>query len=233
MAYSILVGCNIKINIRSKQLGITALLGFLVLFLGAGTINPSLKEYHEQEENRVLKSQETKIMYTAYIQNQKRNEAIREAEELKSVILIGAANASKNTTPFTNSKSRNASNRYAEWTSSNRDIKENSSRHYALLQFEKYDWAVETEWGCLDRLWWHESNWKPKAGDASGARAFGIPQAAPGNKMATAGKDWKTNPHTQIDWGLDYISERYEKPCKAFSFWKNQAENGDLGYGWY
>ena len=47
--------------------------------------------------------------------------------------------------------------------------------------------------------------------------AYGIPQALPGSKMATAGADWQTNPATQITWGLGYISARYGTPCGAWA----------------
>ncbi len=38
--------------------------------------------------------------------------------------------------------------------------------------------------------------------------AYGIPQAVPGSKMASAGKSWRSNATTQIRWGLGYIKER-------------------------
>jgi hypothetical protein len=153
--------------------------------------------------------------------------------EAKSPSILEVANSIKNDEKFVNNRSRNAQNRYGEWMESNRKVKINSPRHYALLQFEKYEWNIDPQWGCLDRLWWHESNWNYKAGDSSGRGAYGIPQSAPGNKMKEAGQDWKNNPETQIDWGLDYINNRYGTPCKAFKFWKQQAEYGDMGYGWY
>jgi hypothetical protein len=49
--------------------------------------------------------------------------------------------------------------------------------------------------------------------------AYGIPQALPASKMATAGADWRTNPATQITWGLNYIAGRYGSPCDAWSYW--------------
>jgi hypothetical protein len=147
--------------------------------------------------------------------------------------LLNIASESKNIEPFQNTNSRNAANRFKEWKRSDRTVEENSPRHYALTKFEDYGWQVKKEWGCLDRLWWHESNWSHTAGDATGKGAYGIPQAAPGNKMSAEGDDWKTSPETQIDWGLNYIENRYGSPCKAFKFWKKQAEYGDKGYGWY
>jgi hypothetical protein len=75
-------------------------------------------------------------------------------------------------------------------------------------------------WVSLDQLWTHESHWDPTASNPSSG-AFGIPQALPGAKMASAGSDWETNAATQIAWGLSYISARYGTPCDAWSFWQN------------
>ena len=55
--------------------------------------------------------------------------------------------------------------------------------------------------------------------------AYGIPQALPGSKMATAGADWETNAATQIEWGLGYVQGRYGTPCGAW------AHSQDVG--WY
>jgi len=79
------------------------------------------------------------------------------------------------------------------------------------------------QFGCLNNIWSRESGWRWNAANASGA--YGIPQALPGSKMASAGPDWQTNPATQIRWGLGYIKGRYGTPCNAWAFW--QAN------GWY
>ena len=65
----------------------------------------------------------------------------------------------------------------------------------------------------------HESGWNPSATNASSG-AYGLVQALPGSKMASAGADWKTNPATQIKWGLDYMNSRYGSPAKAWAFWQ-------------
>ncbi|WP_445279494.1 transglycosylase SLT domain-containing protein [Streptomyces sp. DSM 118148] len=65
----------------------------------------------------------------------------------------------------------------------------------------------------------HESSWNPSATNSSSG-AYGLVQALPGSKMASAGADWKTNPATQIKWGLDYMNSRYGSPAKAWSFWQ-------------
>lgn len=43
--------------------------------------------------------------------------------------------------------------------------------------------------------------------------------------MAAACADWRTNPATQIDWGLGYIRDSYGSPCAVDDF-KNAN-------GWY
>ncbi|MCW4384831.1 transglycosylase SLT domain-containing protein [Salinibacterium sp. SYSU T00001] len=80
------------------------------------------------------------------------------------------------------------------------------------------------EYDCLVALWNKESGWNTFAHNPSSG-AYGIPQALPGNKMASAGADWATNPATQITWGLGYIQARYQTPCGAWG--ASQAK------GWY
>ncbi|QWW20048.1 G5 domain-containing protein [Schaalia sp. 19OD2882] len=72
----------------------------------------------------------------------------------------------------------------------------------------------DSEFQCLVVLWQRESGWNPYAENPSSG-AYGIPQSLPGSKMASAGDDWRTNPATQITWGLGYIAGRYGTPCAA------------------
>lgn len=80
-----------------------------------------------------------------------------------------------------------------------------------------YGWS--SHWSALEALWNRESGWRWNA-DNPTSDAYGIPQALPGSKMASAGADWKTNPATQIRWGLGYIKSRYGNPTKANNFQK-------------
>ncbi|MFE1952421.1 MULTISPECIES: aggregation-promoting factor C-terminal-like domain-containing protein [Streptomyces] len=84
--------------------------------------------------------------------------------------------------------------------------------------------ADSAQFSCFDKIVSHESGWNPKATNASSG-AYGLVQALPGNKMASAGSDWKTNPETQIKWGIDYMKDRYGSACGAWAHW--QAN------GWY
>ena len=74
----------------------------------------------------------------------------------------------------------------------------------------------DSEYQCLVLLWNRESQWNPYAENASSG-AYGIPQSLPGSKMASAGADWRTNPITQINWGIGYIKGRYGTPCSAWA----------------
>ena len=76
-------------------------------------------------------------------------------------------------------------------------------------------WGME-EYDCLVALWNRESHWNVYAHNV-GSGAYGIPQALPGEKMATVADDWQTNPATQIEWGLRYIQGRYGSPCGAWA----------------
>jgi hypothetical protein len=74
----------------------------------------------------------------------------------------------------------------------------------------------DDQFSCLVSLWNKESHWSTTAGNpVSGA--YGIPQALPGSKMASAGPDWQTDATTQITWGLGYIDGRYGSPCAAWA----------------
>ena len=81
---------------------------------------------------------------------------------------------------------------------------------------------TDIEWLCLDNLFARESGWRTDA-DNPNSSAYGIPQALPGSKMASAGADWATNPATQITWGLGYIKGRYGTPCGAWGKWSERS----------
>jgi hypothetical protein len=82
----------------------------------------------------------------------------------------------------------------------------------------KHKWGA-TQFVCLNKLWTAESGWRYRASNSSSG-AYGIPQAHPGSKMASVARDWRTNPVTQIRWGLRYIDSRYNTPCTAWSKFK-------------
>jgi hypothetical protein len=93
-----------------------------------------------------------------------------------------------------------------------------TAQSIAYNMLSSFGWSPGTYFSCLNNIYTRESGWRYNAENASGA--YGIPQALPGDKMATAGSDWMTNPATQIKWGLGYIQSRYGDPCSAWSFWE-------------
>ena len=85
--------------------------------------------------------------------------------------------------------------------------------------------STEFAWGddqyaCLNKLWKKESHWNYKAHNYRSG-AHGIAQALPAVKMEIISDDWRTNPVTQIRWGLRYISIRYDNPCNAWAKWRS------------
>ena len=89
-------------------------------------------------------------------------------------------------------------------------------REIAREMLPEYGWD-SVQYSCLDQLWISESNWDHTATNPTSG-AYGIPQSLPAEKMASAGPDWRTNPATQIEWGLEYIRLSYGTPCSANSF---------------
>ncbi|UOQ88897.1 lytic transglycosylase domain-containing protein [Agromyces endophyticus] len=98
-----------------------------------------------------------------------------------------------------------------------------SAQAYAAGAVAARGWP-SSEFDCLVALWNKESGWRVNAYNA-GSGAYGIPQALPGSKMASAGADWETNAATQIEWGLGYVTGRYGTPCGAWG----HSESA----GWY
>jgi hypothetical protein len=97
-----------------------------------------------------------------------------------------------------------------------------SPQQIAEAMLGSFGWS-SSQFACLDPLWARESGWSVTAENPSGA--YGIPQALPGSKMASAGADWQTSAATQIEWGLGYIKGIYGSPCAA---WDHEQATG-----WY
>jgi hypothetical protein len=98
-----------------------------------------------------------------------------------------------------------------------------SPRQIAQAMLGSFGWS-SSQFSCLDPLWEHESRWSVTAANP-GSGAFGIPQALPGSRMASAGPDWQASAATQITWGLRYIRDTYGSPCAAWSH--------ERAAGWY
>jgi hypothetical protein len=98
-----------------------------------------------------------------------------------------------------------------------------SPQQIAEQMLSQFGWS-SSQFSCLQPLWALESGWNIYASNP-GSGAYGIPQALPGSKMASAGPDWQSDAATQIRWGLTYIQGTYGSPCAAWSH-----EEAD---GWY
>ena len=98
-----------------------------------------------------------------------------------------------------------------------------SAQQIAMGMLGSYGWS-SGQFSCLVSLWNQESGWNVYATNPTSG-AYGIPQALPGSKMASAGADWQTDAATQIRWGLSYIKSLYGSPCGA---WAHEEADG-----WY
>lgn len=138
------------------------------------------------------------------------------SEPVDKVVLVGTGDES---TPVTTSSGSSSD---SEPAAPSGDYSGTSPKAIAKELLAARGWSGQ--WSCLNSLWERESGWNPYAQNPSSG-AYGIPQSLPGSKMASAGSDWRTNPATQITWGLNYIAGRYGGPCGAWSH--SQAT------GWY
>ncbi len=146
------------------------------------------------------------------------------SEPVDEVVLVGTAPPARTSSGGSSSSGSSGSGS----ASSSSDVPSGSysgtsPRAIAQQLLAARGWGSD-QWTCLDALWQRESNWNPYAQNPSSG-AYGIPQALPGSKMGSAGSDWRTNPATQITWGLNYIAGRYGTPCGAWGH--------SQSVGWY
>jgi len=92
------------------------------------------------------------------------------------------------------------------------------------MMHRRFGWWPRHQFRFLNRLFDRESGWNVYATNPYSG-AYGIPQAVPGSKMASAGPRWRTSARTQIRWGMRYIKHRYGTPRRAWGH--------ELAYGWY
>jgi len=103
------------------------------------------------------------------------------------------------------------------------DLTSQDPREIARALLPQFGFSA-SEFTCLDELYTKESGWNVHA-DNPTSDAYGIPQALPGSKMASAGADWVNDAATQIRWGLEYIRSSYGTPCAAWGH--------EMAYNWY
>ena len=93
----------------------------------------------------------------------------------------------------------------------------------AVVPGSHEDWMAmagipQSDWNATNYIISHESGWRVKASNPSGA--YGLPQALPGGKMAVAGDDWRDNPVTQLKWFHSYCKGRYGSIQGAYNHWR-------------
>lgn len=98
------------------------------------------------------------------------------------------------------------------------DLTPKDPRTIARAMLPEFGFSAD-QFSCLDSIYLSESGWNLHAANPSSS-AYGIPQALPGAKMASAGPNWQNDATTQIRWGLGYIKSSYGSPCGAWSFWQ-------------
>lgn len=79
------------------------------------------------------------------------------------------------------------------------------------------------QYGCgsdpnMAYIYQHESGCSTTAVNASSG-AYGLCQALPGYKMASAGADWQSSWDTQNAWCVSYAIQRYGSTYNAYLFW--------------
>jgi hypothetical protein len=146
-------------------------------------------------------------------------DAVKAAADKQTRVRVEAAKAAQARVQAAKAAAAARAARLAQAT---RDAQRNPKAVAKLLAAQR-GWG-NTQFTCLDLLWTRESGWNYRATNASSG-AYGIPQSLPGGKMSSIAPDWRTNPVTQIKWGLNYIADRYGTPCGAWSH--SQAT------GWY
>jgi hypothetical protein len=137
--------------------------------------------------------------------------------------VIAAAQATTNPTTGTTGSSSSSGGGSTSTAPAAPPPSPGTAQSIAYKMLPSFGFNQGSQFSCLVSLWNRESGWRTDAENASGA--YGIPQSLPGSKMATAGSDWRTNPATQIRWGLGYIKQIYNTPCGAWSH--------EESAGWY
>src|SRR3954470_12270814 len=132
---------------------------------------------------------------------QKKKEAAKQAEKARAAAEL-AARARERQSAVANAKS--------------------DPKSAARVLMAAQGWKSDAQYNCLVNLWTGDSDWRWFAENPSSG-AYGIPQSLPASKMSQFGADYRTNPLTQIKWGLWYIKMSYGNPCNAWSTWQARS----------
>lgn len=145
--------------------------------------------------------------------------AKKDAEEAARKAAAETAIAKKEAAEKAAEEAKERAEAKAAASRSSADFPVQSSYSIAQIQAMARQMVASGQYQCFSNIVDHESSWNYRAVNASSG-AYGLFQALPGSKMASAGADWQTNPATQIKWGLNYMNDRYGSPCDAWSFWQ-------------
>jgi hypothetical protein len=173
--------------------------------LAQGTANQALRAYQVRDAAALLADARWKAA-----QERAAEQAAKKAAEAKTATARAASQSQPTAQPSKTATEPAAS------------VASGSPQQIAEAMLGSFGWS-SSQFSCLDPLWGQESGWSVTAANPDGA--YGIPQALPGSKMASAGPDWQSDAATQIRWGLEYIQATYGSPCAAWDH--------ELATGWY
>jgi hypothetical protein len=145
--------------------------------------------------------------------------AKKDAEEAARKAAAQTAIAKKEAAEKAAEEAKERAEAKAAASRSSADFPVQSSYTVAQIQAMARQMVAGGQFQCFSNIVDHESSWNYRAVNASSG-AYGLFQALPGSKMSSVGADWRTNPATQIKWGLNYMNERYGSPCDAWAFWQ-------------
>lgn len=139
------------------------------------------------------------------------------AAQAQQAAAAAAAQQAAQQAAATATQSSTSSGSSGSTTTATGELSPSQAQTAAQQLMPSYGFSVSSQWTCLLDLWNNESGWEWDAENTSSG-AYGIPQALPASKMASAGSDYMTDATTQIKWGLSYIQSTYGSPCAAWDF---------------
>lgn len=167
---------------------------------------PETEQMAIDKRNNQKAIEEQRLKEIAEAEKRAAEKKAREKAAKKAALAVAAENARKQRE--LNSKPRVYKQKVSQ------SVANTNPQQYALSRLGSQQYS------CFNNIVIKESGWNHTATNPSSG-AYGLMQALPGSKMASAGADWRTNPITQINWGISYMNGRYGSPCGAWNFWLN------------
>lgn len=167
---------------------------------------PETEQMAIDKRNNQKAIEEQRLKEIAEAEKRAAEKKAREKAARKTALAVAAENARKQRE--LNSKPRVYKQKVSQ------SVANTNPQQYALSRLGSQQYS------CFNNIVIKESGWNHTATNPSSG-AYGLMQALPGSKMASAGADWRTNPITQINWGISYMNGRYGSPCGAWNFWLN------------